>query len=120
MPDGGLRMHPERITFEPAYIVDRYKFRLTARRNGREVIVDVPRETVDDAATLIGASTARRRAKFEKWRPAFEACARDALRSQAPEVRRVCMDHLTFDEWRTRYRKLVEEGLVLEPIKHRL
>jgi hypothetical protein len=33
---------------------------------------------------------------------------------------RVCMDHLTFDEWRTRYRKLVDEGLVLEPIKHRL
>ena len=66
------------------------------------------------------ASTAERRAMFEQWRPEFEACARDALCSQAPEVHRVCIDTLTFSEWCTRYRKLVEAGIVLEPIEHRL
>ena len=110
LPDGGLRLHPDRITFQPDYVVDRYKFRLIARRSGRDIIVDVPRETVDDAATLIAASTAERRARFEGWRPEFEACARDALRSQAPAVHRVCIDTRTFGEWRTRSRKLVKEG----------
>ena len=120
LPEGGVRLRPDRITFAPDYVVDRYKFRLSARRNGREVIVDVPRETVDDRATLIAASTAERRARFEQWRPEFEACARDALCSQAPEVHRVCIDTLTFREWRTRYRKLVEPGVVSKPIEHRL
>ena len=111
LPDGGVRLHPERITFGPDYSVDRYKFRLIARRGDRDVIVDVPRETVDDAAALTGASTAQRRASFEKWRPVFEACARDVLRSQAREVRRVCIDSLTFGEWRERHRKLVDQDI---------
>lgn len=109
LPEGGLRLRPDRITFSPNYTVDRYKFRLSARRNRRELIVDVPRETVDDAAGLIAALTAQRQATFEKWRPKFEACARDALYGQAPEVHRVCIDHRTFDEWRTRYDKLVRQ-----------
>ena len=46
LPEGAVRLRPDRITFAPDYVVDRYKFRLSARRNGREVIVDVPRETV--------------------------------------------------------------------------
>jgi len=120
LPEGGLRLRPDRITFAPDCNVDRYKFRLSARRNGREVVVDVSRETVDDAAKCTAASTAGRRVMFEKWRPAFEACARDALCSQAPEVHRICIDTLTFDEWRKRYRKLVQGGVLLAPLKHRL
>jgi transcriptional regulator with XRE-family HTH domain len=121
LPEGGLRLRPDRITFAPNYNVDRYKFRLSAHQNGREVVVDVPRETVDDVAEWIAASTAERRAMFEKWRRPFEACAQDALCSQAPGVHRVCIDTLTFQEWRKRYRKLVDEGIVLTPIiEHRL
>lgn len=110
LPDGGVRLQPDPITFEPDYVVDRYKFRLTAHRNGRNTIVDVPRETVDDAAEAKTSSTVQRVASFEKRRPAFEACARDALRSQAPEVHRICIDTLTFREWHNRHRKLVAQG----------
>jgi transcriptional regulator with XRE-family HTH domain len=121
LPQGAVRLRPDRITFAPDYLVDRYKFRLSGRRDGQEVIVDVPRETVDDAAERTAASTAERRMLFEEWRPAFEACAQDALCSQAPGVHRVCIDTLTFQEWRKRYRKLVDEGIVLTPIiEHRL
>ena len=120
LPEGGVRLRPDRITFAPGYLVDRHKFRLSARRGRREVIVNVPRETVDDAASLNAASTAERRASFEEWRPAFEACARDALCSQAPEVHRVCIDYRTFQEWRTRYRKLVKAAVVSKPIERRL
>jgi transcriptional regulator with XRE-family HTH domain len=106
LSDGGVRLHPDRISFTPDYVVDRYKFRLIARRGGQDIIVDVPRETVDDAATLTSASTAQRRASFEACRSEFEACARDILRSQAPEVRRVSIDTLTFGEWRSRLSRL--------------
>jgi len=106
LPEGGVRLRPDRITFGPDYVVDRYKFRLIARRNERDIIVDVSRETVDDAAAVTAASTAHRRASFEEWRPAFEACARDVLRGQAPEVRPVSIDSVTFEEWRRRHRKL--------------
>ena len=111
LSDGGVRLHPDRITFEPDYVVDRYKFRLTARRGGRDIIVDVPRETVDDAAALTSASTAHRRASFEECRSEFEACARDVLRSQAAEVHRVSIDTRTFGEWRRRLSRLNAPGL---------
>jgi transcriptional regulator with XRE-family HTH domain len=116
LPEGAVRLRPDRITFAPDYVVDRYKFRLSARRDGQEVIVDVSRETVDDAAKRRVASTAERRMLFEEWRPAFDTCARDALYSQAPEVHRVCIDTFTFDEWSKRYRKLVKQGIILNPI----
>src|SRR5262249_31933224 len=97
LPASAGRLGPERVNFAPDYLVDRYKFRLSARRDGQEVIVDVPRETVDDAAEKRTAvSTAERRLMFEKWRPAFDTCARDALCSQAPGVHRFCIDSLTF------------------------
>ena len=111
LSDGGVRLHPDRITFKPDYVVDRYKFRLIVRRRGRDIIVDVPRETVDDAAGLTGASTEQRRAKFEEHRSLFEGCARDVLRSQAPEVCRVSIDTRTFGEWRTRRSGLDAPGL---------
>lgn len=109
LPDGGVRLHPERITSGPDYNVDRYKFRLIASRNERDVTVDIPREIVDDAAHATPVSTAQRRASFEEWRPVFEARATDVLRSQAREVRRVCIDNLTFEEWRKRHRKLADQ-----------
>ena len=111
LTDGGVRLHPDRITFKSDYVVDRYKFRLIARRGGRDIIVDVPRETVDDAAALTSASTAQRRASFEECRSKFEACARDVLRSQAPEVHRVNIDPRTFGEWRRRLSRLHAPGL---------
>jgi hypothetical protein len=82
---------------------------MTTHRRDREIIVDVPRETVDDAATLTAASTAERRARFEALRPDFEDCAKDLIRSQAPEVRRVSIDTMTFHEWRER-RKRITQG----------
>jgi transcriptional regulator with XRE-family HTH domain len=103
LPDGGVRLHPDRITFKPDYVVDRYKFRLIAQRAGRDIIVDVPRETVEDAAELRGAATVQRVASFEKCRALFESCAKDVLRGQAPEVRRVSIDSLTFKQWRKRH-----------------
>ena len=111
LSDGGVRLHPDRITFEPDHVVDRYKFRLIARRGGRDIIVDVPRETVDDAAALTSASTAQRRASFEECRSEFEACAKDVLRSQAPEFHRVSIDSRTFHEWRSRLSRLNAPGL---------
>src|SRR5205085_8034068 len=95
LPEGAVRLRPDRITFAPDYLVDRYKFRLSARRHGHEVIVDVARETLEDAANRTAASTAERRMLFEEWRPAFDTCARDALCGHAPGVRRVCIDSIT-------------------------
>jgi len=111
LPRGGVRLRPDPITFELEYRVDRYKLRMTAKRQGREVVVDVPRETIDDAARLIGASTAERRKSFEELRTELEACAEDLLRSQAPEVDRVSIDYWTFEEWRRRRGKLLNESL---------
>jgi transcriptional regulator with XRE-family HTH domain len=108
LPDGGVRLRPDQVTFDEGYVVDRYKVRLTAHRNEREVIVDVPRETIDDAAQARAVSTAQRVANFQEYRPEFEACARDVLRSQTPDVRRVNLDTMTFGEWRKRYRRLVD------------
>ena len=102
MPDGAVRLRPEPITFGLDCVVDRYKFRIVANRNDQEIVVDVPRETVDDAARLTGASTAERYAKFQEHRSDFEACAKDLIRSQAAAVDRVSIDTRTFHEWRRR------------------
>jgi transcriptional regulator with XRE-family HTH domain len=110
LPDGGVRLCPDQVTFDAEYVVDRYKVRLTARRNERAVIVDVPRETIDDAAEVTADSTVQRVANFKKFRLDFEACAKDVLRSQTPHVRRINLDTTTFDEWRKRHRQLVGSG----------
>jgi hypothetical protein len=95
-----LRPHP--IAFASDYRVDRYKFRVLACRGDQQIIVDVPRETVDDIAALTGASTTERAAKFREYRAEFEACARDVIRSQAAGVDRVCLNPTTVAEWRKR------------------
>src|SRR5438876_969807 len=102
LPDGAVRLRPDPIAFAPDYRVDRYKFRVLACRRDQQIIVDVPRETVDDIAALTAASTAERDAKFREYRPEFEACARDVIRSQAAGVDRVCLDQMTFAQWRKR------------------
>jgi len=110
LPDGAVRLRPDPITFGPDYLVDRYRFRLIAYRHGQEIIVDVSREALDDAPTLIGAPITERRARFQAHRPEFEACAEDLLRSQAPGIDRVIIDNLTFDEWRRRRGKFRDQG----------
>jgi transcriptional regulator with XRE-family HTH domain len=107
LPEGAVRLRPDLITFRPDYRVDRYKFRMIAYRVDRVIIVDVARETVDDAATLTGASSAERDAAFQRHRRVIEECARDVVRSQAPGVDRVSIDTQTYREWRLRRRKLI-------------
>jgi hypothetical protein len=99
-------LRPDRITFGPDYVVDRYKFRLIAHRNERDIIVDVPREAVDDAAEVTAASTAHRRATLRSGGPHLKPARGMWLRSQAPEVRGVSIDSVTFEEWRRRHREL--------------
>jgi transcriptional regulator with XRE-family HTH domain len=107
LPEGAVRLRPDLITFRPDYRVDRYKFRMIAYRVDRVIIVDIARETVDDAATLSGASSAERDAGFQRHRREIEDCARDVVRNQAPGVERVSIDTMTFHEWRLRRRKLI-------------
>jgi transcriptional regulator with XRE-family HTH domain len=102
LPEGAVRLNPDKIEIGPDYVVDRYKFRMVASRRDREIIVDVPSETVDDAAESTGASTAERRASFKALRRDFDACAKDLIRSQAPEVDRVVIESTIFDEWKKR------------------
>ena len=102
LPEGAVRLNPDKIEIGPDYLVDRYKFRMIATRHNRQIIVDVPRETVDDVATSIGASTAEREAYFRDLREDLEACAIDLIRSQAPEVDRVVIESTIFDEWKKR------------------
>ena len=102
LPRGAVRLRPDPITFGPNYLVDRDRFRLMASRGDREIVVDVSREALDDAASLVGASLAVRHAKFAEQRAEFEACAEDMLRSQAPGIRRVTIDSETFTRWRRR------------------
>jgi hypothetical protein len=103
-------LRPDPITFGPDYLVDRYRFRLIAYRRGREIVVDVSREALEDAASLIGGSLAERHARFRRQRAEFEACAEDLLRSQAPAIDRVIIDTMIFDAWRQRRGKLVVQG----------
>src|ERR1700687_1924123 len=102
LPEGGVRLHPDPITFGPDYVVDRYKFRIIANRRNKQIIVDVPRETVDDAGRSTAASTAERCASFEAHREDFEAYAIDLLRSQAPGGERVSIYSTTFEGWKPR------------------
>jgi transcriptional regulator with XRE-family HTH domain len=110
LPGGAVRLRPDPITFGLDYLVDRYRFRLIAYRRGREIVVDIAREALEDAARLIGASLAERHARFRRQRAEFEACAEDLLRSQAPGIDRVIIDTVTFDAWRQRRGKLVVQG----------
>jgi transcriptional regulator with XRE-family HTH domain len=110
LPGGAVRLRPDPITFGPDYLVDRYRFRLIAYRRGREIVVDVSREALEDAASLIGGSLAERHARFRRQRGEFEACAEDLLRSQAPAIDRVIIDTMIFDAWRQRRGKLVVQG----------
>jgi transcriptional regulator with XRE-family HTH domain len=102
LPDGAVRLRPDPITFGADYLVDGDRFRLLASRRDREIVVDISRETLEDAARLVGASRAVRHASFAAQRAEFQACAEDLLRSQAPEVRRVTIDNETFTDWRWR------------------
>jgi transcriptional regulator with XRE-family HTH domain len=107
LPGGAVRLWPDPITFGPDHLVDRYRFRLIAYRQDREIAVDISREAVDDADQLIGASLAVRHARFQAQRAEFEACAEDVLRGQAPTIGRITIDSETFDDWRRRHRQLV-------------
>ena len=106
LPGGAVRLSPDPISFALDYRTDRYKFRMQAGRSGREITVDIPRETVDDAAELTAASTAEREAMFRKHRPDFEACATDLIRSQAATVDRLRIDSDTYREWLQRRHRL--------------
>jgi len=110
LPSGAVRSQPDPIAFGADYLVDRHRFRLIAYRHGREIIVDVSREALEDAARLIGASLAERHARFQQQRPEFEACAEDLLRSQALGIDRVIIDTTTFDAWRRRRKKLAAQA----------
>jgi transcriptional regulator with XRE-family HTH domain len=107
LPGGAVRLRPDPITFGPDYLVDRHRFRLIAYRKGQQIVVDIAREALDDAASLIGASLAVRHARFQAQRAEFEACAEDVLRGQAPTIGRITIDSETFDDWRRRHRQLV-------------
>jgi hypothetical protein len=64
LPGGAVRLRPDPITFGPDYLVDRYRFRLIANRRGREIVVDVSREALEDGARLIGAQSPNRTRAF--------------------------------------------------------
>jgi transcriptional regulator with XRE-family HTH domain len=104
---GAVRLRPDPITFGPDYLVDRHRFRLIAYRQGRQIVVDIAREALDDADNLIGASLAVRHARFQAQRGEFEACAEDVLRGQAPTIGRVTINSETFEDWRRRAGKPV-------------
>jgi hypothetical protein len=59
---GAIRLRPDPITFGRDYLADRYRFRPIANRRGREIVVDVSREALEDGARLIGAQSPTRRA----------------------------------------------------------
>jgi hypothetical protein len=107
LPGGAVRLRPDPITFGPDYLVDRYRFRLIAYRQDREIAVDISREAVDDADQLIGASLAERRRRFQTQRKEFEAFADDLLRGRAPGIDRIFIDCEIFQEWRRRRSQLV-------------
>ena len=109
--DGAVRLRPDPIIFGADYLVDGDRFRLIASRRNQEIVVDIGREALEDAASLVGASLTIRHARFEAQRAEFEACAEDLLRSQAPEVRRVTIDSGTFTDWRRRRSRLNGRGL---------
>jgi transcriptional regulator with XRE-family HTH domain len=109
LPGGAVRLQPDQITFGRDYLVDTNRFRLIAHRGERAITIDISRETLDDFASLTGASLAERHARFEAERAEFEACAEDLLRSQAPGINRVTIDSRTFDEWRRRRDKLLDQ-----------
>ena len=100
---GAIRLRPDPITFGRAYLLDSARFRLIAYRQDREIFIDISREAMDDAASLVGASLAERHARFEQQRPEFEECLEELLRVQAPTIGRFILDSVTFGEWR-RYR----------------
>lgn len=110
LADAAVRLKPDPIAFAPDYRADRYKFRIQANRGGREITVDIPRETVDDAAKLTRASTAEREKAFQKHRDEFEACATDLIRNQAAAVDRVSIDSMTYAQWRLRCDRLSTSG----------
>lgn len=109
LPGGAVQLHPDQITFGRDYLVDSSRFRLIARRGERAITIDISREALEDAATLTGASLVERHARFEAQRPAFEACAEDLLRSQAPAINRVIIDSMTFREWQRRRDKFLAQ-----------
>ena len=102
LPDGAVRLRPDRIEIGPDYVLDRYKFRVVATRHKRQIIVDVPHETIDDVARSTGASTAEREAHFRDLQEDFEACATDLIRSQALEIDRVVIESEIYQEWKRR------------------
>jgi transcriptional regulator with XRE-family HTH domain len=109
LPGGAVRLWPDPITFGRDYLVDRDRFRLIACRHGRDIIVDISREALDDFARLSGASLAQRHAHFDAQRAEFEACAEDLLRSQAPGIERVMIDAKSLQEWRRHRGRLLAQ-----------
>jgi hypothetical protein len=61
---GAIRLRPDPITFGRDYLADRYRFRPIANRRGREIVVDVSREALEDGARLIGAQSPNRTRAF--------------------------------------------------------
>jgi transcriptional regulator with XRE-family HTH domain len=115
LPEGAIRLRPERIEFEAGYRVDRYKFRMFGRRGDRPIIADVTREAVDDAARLKNASGAEREIAFRDLRSEIETCATDLLMTQAPELARLSIDTMMFEEWRRRRQKLTYHRSIERP-----
>jgi transcriptional regulator with XRE-family HTH domain len=99
---GAVRLRPDPISFGRDYLVDIHRFRLLAYRHGREIVIDISREAIDDAARLIGASLAERHARFDQQRQEFEECAEELLRPQALTIKRFVVDSQTFQDWRRR------------------
>ena|SRR5947208_1100444 len=116
LPGGAVRLRPDPISFGRDYLVDSYRFRLLAYRHGREIVIDISREAIDDAARLIGASLAERHARFDQQRQEFEKCVEELLSAQAPTIERFILDSATFEEWRRRRNKLRDQQSDARPV----
>ena len=118
LPGGAVRLRPDPITFGKKYLVDSARCRLLAYRRGREIVVDISREAIDDAATLAGASLAERHARFDQQRQEFERCVEELLIAQAPTIERFILDSATFEDWRRRRAKLRDSMRDARPVTY--